>query len=277
MNKNLLIISLLFLFVSADSSYFAKEDVHQDNTNYVLVFSDEFDQPNGSQPDSKKWRCCIRYVGTGWNRWISPSPDVAFIKNGHLVCRAIPNPDLRTDTATMLTGAIETYGKFSFQYGKVEVRMKTNNKRGNFPAAWMKSEKNDPNRYGEIDIVEMFGNQGLAQQTIHNHKTTILKKGRAFNVNKRIPLNKWHVYTVEWTPEKLIFLIDGKVTGEFKKSNNSQDIAEGQWTFDCPFYIRLNQSVGNGNYECMIPNTNGIYETQFDWVRVYQKKKKVTN
>ena len=77
------------------------------NEGYRLVFADEFNQPNGSQPDSKKWKRCLRNPSR-WARWISDSKKVVFIKNGKLVCRAIPNNDLKADTARMLTGAIET-------------------------------------------------------------------------------------------------------------------------------------------------------------------------
>lgn len=239
---------------------------------WQLVFSDEFNQKNYSQPDSSKWVRSIRYHGA-WNRWISNSKEVVYIENGQLVCRAIPNTIEPGDTAKMLTGAIETRGKYDFQYGKVELRMKTNTRRGNFPAAWMKPAIIDPNRYGEIDIVEMFGNQGVAHQTIHNHVTQTLKKGRPFSINKKLAVNKWHVYGVEWTPEKLVMTIDGKVTSVFQKSTDKKALADGQWTFDRPFYLLLDQSVGDyGMNEFLMPDTKHVYETRFDWIRVYQRK-----
>lgn len=270
-NMKKAVYSLLFLFLFSSDTFVAKGQ-NADDREWKLVFSDEFNQKNGSQPDSTKWVRCIRY-NAGWNRWISNSKDVVYIRNGHLVCRAIPNTIEPNDTAKMLTGAIETRGKFSFQYGKVEVRMKTNTKRGNFPAAWMKPSKIDPNKYGEIDIVEMFGDQGSAHQTIHNHLTATLKRGRPFSVNKNLDVNKWHIYGLEWTPEKLIMTIDGIVTSVFRKSSDRREIDEGQWTFDRPFYLLLNQSVGdNGMNEYLRPNIHTVYETRFDWIRVYQMK-----
>lgn len=35
---------------------------------------------------------------------------------------------------------------------------------------------------------------------------------------------------------------------------------------------KIFQSVGMGGYDYFMPQTNKMYETQFDWVRVYQKK-----
>lgn len=263
--------SLLLLFVLSSDSFVANGQNFSDK-DWILVFSDEFNQKNGSQPDSTKWVRCIRY-NAAWNRWISNSKEVVYIKNGHLVCRAIPNTIEPNDTATMLTGAIETRGKYDFQYGKVEVRMKTNTKRGNFPAVWMKPSKIDPNKYGEIDIVEMFGDQGVAHQTIHNHLTATLKRGRPFSIHNWLNVDKWHVYGLEWTPQQLVMTIDGRVTSVFFKSSDNKELAEGQWTFDRPFYLLLNQSVGDyGMNEFLWPDIRHVYETRFDWIRVYKKK-----
>lgn len=270
--SRIIIGSLLMLTTLSFAEYTPKKNKSFADDKYVLVFSDEFNLPNGSQPDSTKWSRCKRY-NSMWNRWISASMEVVFIKNGKLVCRAIPNIKETGDTAKMLTGAIETIKKFSFQYGRVDVKLKTNLLRGNFPAAWMKPEVIDPNKYGEIDIFESFGDQGIAQQTIHNHTSVILKKDIDKGKFKTdIDLDKWHVYSLVWTPTELIFLIDNFVTGIFLKSLDKKQLKLGQWTFDRPFYLILNQSVGDGRFKWLNVDTNNKYETQFDWVRVYKKK-----
>ena len=65
-------------------------------SRYQLVFSDEFDLKDGAQPNPKVWQRSVR--GTSrWNRWISKSSDVVFIRDGKLVCRAIPNTSERGD------------------------------------------------------------------------------------------------------------------------------------------------------------------------------------
>ena len=141
---------LMPLLLSADASF---GQASPDVDGYTLVFSDDFNLPNGSQPDSLKWRRHNRNMST-WARWISPSPKVVTLKNGAWVCRAIPNHYEPQDTARMLTGAISTMQTFHFTYGKVEVRMKTNVKNGNFPAAWLQGlQKKKPEWYKEIDIV----------------------------------------------------------------------------------------------------------------------------
>lgn len=241
--------------------------------DYTLVFSDEFNLPNGSQPDSTKWSRCQRYNSL-WNRWVSDSKDVVYIKNGCLVCRAIPNKTEKTDTAKMLTGAIETLGKYSFKYGKLEVRMKTNRKAGNFPAVWMRDDyaKAKRNVYSEIDIVEMFGSKKKSFHTAHTQLTVDNPQYRKNNsFNHDIDVTKWHVYGLIWTPESLIWTVDGNEVGRYLKSSDRSLLEKHQWTFDVSHYIRLNQSVGDGVHG-MKQNTRETYVTLFDWVRVYQQK-----
>lgn len=238
---------------------------------YHLVFHDEFNQPDGSQPDSTVWSRAPRAKNL-WAKWNSDLKDVVYIKNGKLICRAIPNTILPNDTAKMLAGAVNTRNKFSFKYGRVEVKMKTNGKKGNFPAAWMRPEKDGkPYRYGEIDIVEYFGNEKIARQTIHSHRSVILNKKdipNEFNTNVK-DRTKWHVYAIEWSDSEIKTFVDGNITGCYVKSSDDGLLAEGQWSFDSDFFLILNQSVGYGNW--YTPNLHDVYETEFDWVRVYQK------
>lgn len=243
----------------------------QQQSTYELVFSDEFNQKNGSQPDPTKWSRHTRNKTT-WARWISNSPDVVYIKNGCLVCRAIPNRSEPTDTAKMLTGAINSKGKFEFQYGRVEVRMKTNRKEGSFPAVWM-GKNNHLDKYGEIDIVENFGNKVAASHAIHSQLTfTNAKHGLKNIFREEIDVRKWHVYGVEWTDRFVRWMVDGTTVAYFEKSKSIDLLEKGQWTFDYPFYLIMNQSVGNGEYG-NFANVNQKYETRFDWIRVYQRKK----
>ena len=76
---------------------------------YKLVFHDEFNSKDGKL-DTTIWSRAPRAANM-WAKWNSNSPEVIRIKNGKLICRAIPNPSL-SDTATMVTGAINTKNKF---------------------------------------------------------------------------------------------------------------------------------------------------------------------
>lgn len=249
----------------------AGKDNLPNNDGYKLIFSDEFNLPDGSQPDSTKWKRCRRNPSR-WARWISDSKDVVYIKNGKLVCRAIPNKDLKADTAQMLTGAIETMGVFEMKYGKVEVRMRTNAKIGNSPAAWIRNDQRRYKLYSEIDIMESFGKKKEVFHTIHSEYTVNNPKHGEKNLFKsKTNVTKWHIYGIIWTPTEVIWTIDGKETGRYHKSSSSTLLAKHQWTFNQPMFLRLNQSLVYGSVELNL-DTKTTYATEFDWIRVYQKR-----
>lgn len=248
---------------------------HDNNDNgYELIFADEFDLSDNSRPNPEYWTSSVRR-GSVWNRWISDSPDVTFIRDGHLVCRAIPNPDQSSDDVPMITGSVETRDKFSFTYGKVEVSLCTTPHAGNFPAAWMMPQPPCeiwPNA-GEIDIFEAIDAQNKAYHTIHSHWTHDLgnKNDPASSFTSNVNPGQWHVYGVDWTPDYIMWTLDRKVVATYLRSNDPEKLEAGQWPFDHDFYLILNQSVGDGSW-AKAADTSFTYETQFDWIRVYQLK-----
>lgn len=269
MYRTLFIYIIAALLTSSDATVVAGQTSQDEQAKWKLVFSDEFDQKS-STPDTAKWGSRERNNSI-WARWIGVSSKNVYVKNGKLVCKAIPNRDNRTDTAAMHTGVVSSQDKFYFQYGKVEVRMRTNGVEGNFPAVWMRPQtEQKPYRYGEIDIVEFFGNEGIARQTVHSHTTNILKRKNIQNEFKaNVTQTDWHIYAMEWSKDKITFYIDGKQTGTYAKSTSAKELSDGQWCFDRPFYLILNQSVGKKGWH--MPDTSKSYKTEFDWIRVYQK------
>ena len=272
MKKSLLMFLFFWvLFLGGDS--FQTQAKKKTKDSYKLVFCDEFNLSDGAQPDTAIWSRCQRY-NSQWNRWVSDSKDVIYIKRGKLVCRAIPNSNEKGDTAKMLTGAIWTRNKYAFQYGRLLVRMKTNVITVNFPAAWLGRQQKDGNKapYGEIDVVEMFGSKQESNHNIHTQYTLDNPKhGLRTSFKHDVDVTKWHVYGIEWTPKYVKWLVDGRLVGIYYKSSDKELLKKHQWTFDDKFFILLNQSVGTGAHG-MIPDITKTYETKFDWIRVYQKK-----
>ncbi len=246
-------------------------------SEYQLVFSDEFNDADGSMPDASKWIRCQRYSST-WNRWLAKTDEeyelTGYIQDGNFVARAVPNPYTDTDNVPMITGGIKSMGKFSFKYGKVECRLKTNPYAGNFPALWMMPEDQSagwPN-CGEIDIWEAINTESRSYHTIHSNWTFNL--GNKTNPTSSFTYNasqsEYHIYGFEWDETSLKWYVDGNLVGSYTKSTDSSVLAQGQWPFDKNFHLILNQSVGDGSWAYNAVTTH-TYETLFDWIRVYQK------
>ena len=266
MKKTLLLIlcSLLAAAAAAQSP----------GEGWELVFSDEFDQPDGSAPDTTKWQACPRRNAT-WNCRIANSDSTVFIRSGALVCRALKNGNLRADSVPMLTGAIESRDRFAFTYGRVDVRLKTNLHAGNFPAAWMKPQPPCapwPDS-GEIDIFESIDTDPRAYHTVHTHWTRRLNRRREpqSSFNEPVSVDTYHVYSIEWDSLSISWFVDGELKGVYPKSTDSLALARGQWPFDAPFYVVLNQSVGDGSWAAPF-DPDYVYETSFDYVRIYQRR-----
>lgn len=245
-----------------------------DDDGFELIFADEFDLPDGSRPDPSRWQSCPR-EGATWSRWISDTLAVAYIQDGSLVCRAILDLNKTTAPAAMLTGAVETCDHFSFTYGKVEVRLRTDQHAGNFPAAWMMPQppcKGWP-RGGEIDIFETIDTQDTSYHTVHSHWTYNLghRNEPRHSFSRPTTVGQWHVYGLEWTEDSMTWTVDGSPVGSYRRSTDPDAIANGQWPFNHPFYLILNQSVGDGTW-AKPADVHYVYSTRFDWVRVYQRR-----
>lgn len=248
------------------------------NAKYLPAFADEFDAPDGSQPNAKIWSRTVRRNPT-WARFHSDSPLTVFVQNGELVCRAMATPDslkAKGEQKDFITGGVRSEGRYSFRYGRAEARIFTTPHSGNFPAFWMmpaQSKKGWPHE-GEIDIWEQINNENKAYHTLHSNWTFNLKHKNDpmshFTMGD-IDYSRYHTFAVEWTPTQITWSVDGKVAGTAVKSTNADALANGQWPYTEPFYLILNQSVGDGSWAAG-PDMNFRYETRFDWVRVYQTR-----
>ena len=248
------------------------ENEDPEKLSWELTFFDEFDQPEGTSPDASKWSTSPKANST-WNRYVANNPEVAFQQNGNLVMRCIPAPMREDGSDEMISGAIQSKGKYSFKYGRVEARLKTTPHYGNFPAFWMMPEDRTGGwpTCGEIDIFESIDNKERAWHTIHSNWSYNLKNTNnpKSTSDESVTVSQWHTYALEWESQELRWYVDDKQVFSYKKSNDESILGQGQWPFDKEFYLILNQSVGNGSW-AVKHDPNFTYETLFDWVRVYQ-------
>lgn len=256
---------------------------------YKLAFGDEFNTANFTQPNETHWSRS-GWAHPTWKRFTAQTKagqeKTGWIEDGKLVLRCVKNEfndEKRGDNGNkleMISGAIESANKVTFTYGKVEGRLKTTAHSGNFPAFWMMPNESTYGGWpssGEIDIFEQINNENTSYHTIHSHWANGAADGGLGNSGKpqkggtsATTTGEYHVYGLEWTEDILKWFVDGKQVFSYAKSTTQDDLDKLQWPFDKPFYLILNQSVGNGSWASN-PDLNFTYETKFDWVRVYQK------
>lgn len=256
---------------------------------YKLAFGDEFNTADFTQPNEAYWSRS-EWAHPAWKCFTAQTKagqeKTGWIEDGKLVLRCVKNEfadEKRGDNGSkleMISGAVESADKITFTYGKVEGRLKTTAHSGNFPAFWMMPNKSTYGGWpdsGEIDIFEQINNEDTSYHTIHSHWANGKSDGglgQSGNPQKggtsATTTGDYHVYGLEWTENMLTWFVNGKKVFSYAKSTNQDDLDKKQWPFDKPFYLILNQSVGNGGWAAN-PDLNFTYETKFDWVRVYQK------
>ncbi len=259
------------------------------SAEYKLAFGDEFNTADFTQPNEAYWSRS-EWAHPAWKRFTAQTKagqeKTGWIEDGKLVLRCVKNEfadEKRGDNGSkleMISGAVESADKITFTYGKVEGRLKTTAHSGNFPAFWMMPNKSTYGGWpdsGEIDIFEQINNENTSYHTIHSHWANGAGDGGLGNGGNpqkggtsATTTGDYHVYGLEWTENMLTWFVNGKKVFSYAKSTNQDDLDKKQWPFDKPFYLILNQSVGNGGWAAN-PDLNFTYETKFDWVRVYQK------
>jgi beta-glucanase (GH16 family) len=275
MNKNLLIIfCTTVLFASCRVLPFRKENNYiyirnqkNRNSKWKLVWKDDF---NGANIDSTKWSK-IPKGGSDWNKHMSSDPACYAQSDGKLYLKGIKNPDTLTDPRPYLTGGLYTKGKFAYQYGKIEIHAKLECAQGAWPAMWMLAEKEKYGKYphnGEIDIMEHLNSDKIIYQTTHSHYTLNLKQkdNPSHSGTAKLDVNSFNTFGLEWYPDKLVFTLNGVETFQYPRIAG---VDPGQWPYDQPFYVMIDQQLGGSWVGKVNPDRLPV-QMIVDWVKVYQ-------
>ncbi|BAC75153.1 1,3-beta-glucanase [Streptomyces avermitilis] len=234
----------------------------------AATFSDTFDGAAGSAVDSSKWQ-----VETGDNvnnherqYYTSGNNNAALDGQGHLVITARKdnpgNYQCWYGRCEYTSARLNTSGKFSAAYGRVEARMKIPRGQGMWPAFWMLGtdigQVGWPNS-GEIDVME---NVGFEPSTIHGTihgpgysgtggigAAYSLPGGQAF-------ADAFHTFAVDWAPDSITWSVDGTVY----QRRTPADLGGKTWAFNKPFFLILNLAVGG--YWPGDPNSSTAFPQQ---------------
>ena len=236
--------------------------------NDVLIWADEFSE-NGS-PCTNNWNYDIGNGNNGWGNnekqyYTRADNDNVIIEDGLLKITAIKESYRGYEyTSTRIL----TQDKFSFTYGKVEVRAKLPSGGGTWPAIWMLGDNISSvgwPKCGEIDIMEHVGNRpGWTSSAIHNNAGY---GGTYFGDEQFIEdaTTDFHVYGVLWSEERIEFSVDNEIYFTY----NPADKNENNWPYNTNQFLILNIAMG-GNLGGTIPSSFTNSTMEIDYVRVYQ-------
>ena len=241
-----------------------------------LVWSDNFNGPAGAKPNPGKWRFDTGAWGGNeeLEYYTSRPANAERDGRGHLVITARAEAFSGRDGATRsyTSARLQTLHTFQFEYGLVEARIKVPAGQGLLPAFWMLGNNAyQPGGWpgsGEIDTMEVLGSQpNVVKGTTHG-PWSWAPHGVGASLRSPTSLaSGFHVYGVEWEPNRISFLLDGSVY----QTITPADLPPGAaWPFRHPFFLLLDLAVGSVRAGSPSPTTPFPAQMIVDWVRVWK-------
>ena len=132
----------------------------------TLIWSDEFDYTG--LPDAAKWGNEVGYIRNNELQYYTNRDiDNQVVRNGNLELIALRE---NFQGYAYTSASINTRGKFSLTYGRMEARMKLPMGQGLWPAFWTLGTSIDQIGWpscGEIDVMEHINNENRTYGTAH--------------------------------------------------------------------------------------------------------------
>ncbi|GEM56383.1 glycoside hydrolase [Flavobacterium branchiophilum] len=228
--------------------------------NAGILWQDEFNVDGA--PDGSKWGYDIGNSGWGNNeiQYYTNRLDNSVVSNGTL--KIITKKEAFGGSA-YTSARLLSKGKFSFKYGRVDIKAKLPSGAGTWPALWMLGDNittvNWPS-CGEIDIMEHLGSE---PNKIHGSLHSPNNYGGNANTGITTISNattEFHIYSLVWNATEIKFLVDN--VQFYALANNST------LPFNNNFFFILNTAMG-GWGGTVDPNFVGT-TFEIDYIRVYQ-------
>lgn len=235
---------------------------------YQLVWQDEFD---GSTINSDNWSFNIGTGSGGWgnNELQYYRPENAWVADDVLTIEARKQ---NYGGKSYTSARMKTEAKFSFQYGRVDIRALLPKGQGIWPALWMLGENISSvgwPKCGEIDIMELVGGNDRDNQvhgTVHYDHNGHVYTGDHITLSSGIFADAYHVFTIIWDETSIKWYQDDNPYFEV-------DITDPVMSeFHQNFWFIFNVAVG-GNWPGS-PNSTTIFPQQMkvDYIRVFQEE-----
>jgi beta-glucanase (GH16 family) len=247
---------------------------------YKLVWSDEFNVDG--TPDSKNWTYEKGFVRNEELQWYQP--DNASVKDGLLVIEGrkerVANPSYQAGssdwkqsrqyaeyTATSMT----TWNLQSWQYGRFEMRARIPTGAGMWPAWWTLGVSGEWPSNGEVDIMEYYKGNILANVACGTSTRWQAKWDSSTKAVSSLGAGwatSFHVWRMDWDDQKIDLYVDDSLMNSVPLSSMLNP--DGQSPFKQKHYMLVNLAIGGVNGGDPSGTTFPV-KYEVDWIRVFQK------
>lgn len=258
--------------------------LEEDAKKYLLVWSDEFEIDG--RPDANKWTYEKGFARNEELQWYQE--DNAFVENGLLVIEgrreSKPNPnyvegsqDWRTSRPEIqyTSSSVTTKNLHAWQYGRFEIKAKIKTEAGLWPAIWTLGLGHEWPTGGEIDIMEFYDGDILA-----NAAWAGPDRWQAIWDDLRKPVSsfndpdwddRFHIWRMDWTEEAIEIYLDEALlnTIPLNKTINQRGTVNNPFK-ETEHFLLLNLAIGGKNGGDPT-DTSFPSRYEIDYVRVYQK------
>jgi beta-glucanase (GH16 family) len=231
------------------------------------LWNDEFD---GSSINLSNWSFDLGAGGwgNGEAEFYTSRPENVRVENSTLVIEARQE---KYEGSYYTSARLKTQNLQSFQYGRIETRLRVPAGAGLWPAFWMLGAGYNGSNWpdcGEIDIMEYIGKEpNLNMGTLHGPGYSGALGLTKWNRQKYNIADDYHTYAIEWQADQISWFYDGMKYFTVTRA----DVGDRTWVGNQPFFIILNLAVGG-----QLPGPIGL-DTVFpaqllvDYVRVFEK------
>jgi beta-glucanase (GH16 family) len=268
--------SLTFLLLLAAAALLA---VPQPDDGWKLVWSDEFDRDG--RPDPAKWTYETGFVRNWELQWYQP--ENARCENGLLVIEARHerrrNPNYRPEStewrtnrefADYTSASLTTKGLANWRYGRFEMRARLDTRPGLWPAFWTLGVEHDWPAGGEVDIMESYQGQLMANLIWAgpNPYASFIRRKPLTAFADPEWSRKFHIWRMDWDERRILITVDGETMND--SDLNLAANPDGFNSFRQPHEILVNLAVG-GKAGGDPKGTVFPARLEVDYIRVYQR------